>query len=703
MRLNVIKTVFLKELRELLRDRRSLLVMFGLPLVLYPCLTLLIANLGVTRRTELTTQTAQVVLANAEAAPILAELIQEPDSGLKLAQADDPTAALRKGKIQAIIRVPDNFERALLDQQNRPPATLPRPPTRPAAATATAPASQPAMALEIVLDKSQSVAPYVESKFARVFDLYEQRIIQQRLASYGVPPDVVDPLEFTTTDVATAEQRMGKLLSLMLPMLLLVMGMLGALFPALNATTTERELGTLETLLVTPARRFELLFAKGILVLLCGLLTAAMNMGSMSLVLWRTFSLLGSAGGVTLSPSALVLAYIAAVPAIIFFTAVVMVVGLMARNFREANSFATPVMLLPMASIFIAMMEPAMTTGILLTPVASTTVIIREVLLGHAAAQPFLLSFGASLFYAALMLSVAVRMFSNEQLVNPAWEPISLRSPFKRSSRPRRLPTIDGALALTAITILLPLYFIDVLQKLNVIGAAFVVQGVIIAGTTLLFAVIARYKWQETFLLYRPHVGQLIAAVFIAVGVVPLVYTLQTLQASFWPGNPEVTRFNAQYLFPALYHHPVLTILVVASLAGITEELLYRGPLQNAFVRRLPPFVAIAIVALIFGIAHMDVHGMPIRTLLGFLLGWMAWRGKSLFPAILAHALYDAIALSWSAFYVHNVGLDKALDDAGKTAGSLPLPLPAFAAIGLIIFVLALSLYRRASPKPTKP
>ncbi len=120
-------------------------------------------------------------------------------------------------------------------------------------------------------------------------------------------------------------------------------------------------------------------------------------------------------------------------PSILFFTTIVLIVGLMARNFREANAFATPVMLIPLASIAVSLLEPKASAALLLTPVASTTVIIREVLTDQASWPSFLLAFGSSTVYTVMLLGVAARLFSNEQLVNPAWEPVTIR--FGRSRR----------------------------------------------------------------------------------------------------------------------------------------------------------------------------------------------------------------------------------------------------------------------------
>jgi sodium transport system permease protein len=315
---------------------------------------------------------------------------------------------------------------------------------------------------------------------------------------------VLEPLKTTMLDIASGDKVFGRLLSQMLPLLLMMTGMLGALFPALNATTTERELGTLETLLVTPAGRMELLLAKGTLVLISALLTAGLNMLSMSLVLLKSMSVLDRSENFTISPAALLLSYLAAIPALIFFTTLVLIVALLARNFREANSFATPAMLLPLLSLAVGIMEPDVTAAILITPVANTTVIIREVLTGRVSVGAFALAFVSSCVYAGIALSLAARLFSSEQLVNPAWEPVSLRG-LRRSKgdRPRRLPPVDAAVALVVCALLLQFYLTSrppddpASQRVPpLIPLVLLTQLTFMLAPALAFAALFRWKWR---------------------------------------------------------------------------------------------------------------------------------------------------------------------------------------------------------------
>src|SRR5206468_3296806 len=194
------------------------------------------------------------------------------------------------------------------------------------------------------------------------------------------------------------------------------------------------------------------------LVMLCGLVTAAINMISMSLVLWRVSSLVAPGETLSISVWSLVLTFVAATPSLIFFTTLVLIVGLLARTFREANSYATPAMLLPLASLALSIADVKTTPGLLVTPIANTTLVMRDVLRGKWSGGAFALASISSLVYAGLLLSIAARLFSNEQLVNPGWEPLGMKGLGRRGERRARLPAVDEAIALFALCLLLMFY-----------------------------------------------------------------------------------------------------------------------------------------------------------------------------------------------------------------------------------------------------
>ena len=668
----------------MLRDRRSLAIMFGIPLVLYPLLTVIIGTVGVSKKEQLTKREAKVAVVNAEDAPQLVTMLRESESGVGIFHSDDPNADLASGKVDAVIVVPDNAERQALASND----------------------------VDIVtqLDRSRTASLFVETRLSKIISAYERWIIEQRLRQQGQSTELLKPLKKTTEDIATAYQRFGKLMGMSLPVLLLMTGMLGALFPALNATTTERELGTLETLLVTPAGRMELLVAKGALVLLTALLTAGLNMISMALVIWRSLSFVATQmGQVQIDLPALALTYLAAVPSLICFATLVLIVGLIARNFREANSLATPVMLIPLLSMLVAIAEPEMTPGLLVTPVANTTLIIREVLTGRITPGPFVLAFISSTCYAALLLSVAARLFTNEQLVNPSWEPVSMKGLKRAGQRTlnvprRRLPTIDAALALFSITLLLYFYVAPSLEpRLGLVPAIVIQQICLLAGPALLLAWLAKYDWVETFSLRKPAMTAVAAAILLGVGLAPWMQFAAMLQQKLWPRNMESQLELFRKILPVLEQHPIALPLLIGVLAGVCEEILFRGPIQRGLLRRLSMWPAIIIAAVLFAAAHLDLHGLPVRTFLGVVLGWLVVRTGSIVPAMVMHAIYDITQLAYISYEVHKRGATKILEEASKAEPINLWLLLAGAAMIAVAMMILLMRDHRAKPVSAPP
>lgn len=656
MRWSIIRTILGKELREMLRDRRSMMVMFGIPLVLYPLLTLAVAGVGSNKAKELQERPVRVMIENPDGAPELVQRLSDPKKFQIVSQdtlKDGITDSLGSGKVDAVLTIPPTAEKEALTGGK--------------------------ITIAITIDRSKTFADYSERRLQQTLNDYQRWLIEQRLAKRDVPADVLTGVDTSIHDVARAEQRFGKLLSMMIPMLLLVTGTLGALFPALNATTMEKENGTLEALLVTPASRLEILLAKGILVFSTGLLTAALNMASMSAVLWRVTSLAtemdGKAGGLfTIDPGALVLSFFAAVPALIFFTSLVLIVGLIARNYREANSFVTPVMLLPMASIFVSIAEPTATPALMLTPVVSTTVIMRDILVGHINWGFFFIAFASSCAYAGLMLSLATRIFSTEQLVNPGWEPVSLRGLRGSLGKPaHRWPTIDESIALFAIMLVLQLYVGPTFMgHLPALVAIFAVQIILVTAPPLVLAWIGRYNWVEVFKLRMPDPLTVAGSALLGGGLVFIIEYLSAVQTTFWKDTSGSGQMQAEILYPLLQQFPLITALGMGFLAGVGEEIGFRGVMQTSLTRRMPAWIGIVVASILFAAAHMHLHGMPLRFGLGLLLGWLFWTNRSIIPAIVLHWAYDSTALGYTAWYLHRHGLAAATQESAVSLAFTP-------------------------------
>lgn len=708
MRFEIIRQVFQKEWRETLRDRRSLAVMFGVPLVVYPLLILMTASISQSAARRVRGQDVRVAVVNARDAPHLVTQLERRGSGARLVSGLEEAGAARRAldakRVDAVLIVPPDGEaRALAARE---------------------------VSIRVQTDNSRAASAAGRSKLERVLKDYERWLLSERLRARGLPPSLTTPLKTVREDVAPQDRRLRGLLVSLLPMMLLLTGALGAFFPAVNVVTSERELGTLESLLVTPASKMELLLGKVALVLLSALLTAGLNMVSMALVLWRTVSqaaALAATGttGATDAPGnaasapstisgldfgALALAYVAAVPTIVFVAALCLVVALFARNYKEANSYATPVFFLAMVPALMNLTEAKATPALLVTPAINSSLVIRDVLHGQISLQAFGLAFISSCLYAGLMLSVAARLFSSEDLVNPAWEPLSLKGLRRgvgkmgatgRSSSARRLPAVDEALALGAFSLLLVFYIQPVWQPYGLLPMLLGNEVLLIAAPALLFAWMFRYRWVETFAWRKPRWGELLGAALMAVGLAPIILALAALQTHFVRPDPAQARAMTQLFLPALQSNPWLTVIAVGVLAGVCEEMLFRGPIQTALARRLPAWLALGFGGFLFAAFHLDMHGLLLRTLIGIVLGWMVLKSGSIFPAMLLHGLYDSILVGGQALLLQNIGAAKfrkvAADPDAMLGGlSLAQTVVSGVATGAVPLLLGLWLFQSA-------
>jgi membrane protease YdiL (CAAX protease family) len=90
-----------------------------------------------------------------------------------------------------------------------------------------------------------------------------------------------------------------------------------------------------------------------------------------------------------------------------------------------------------------------------------------------------------------------------------------------------------------------------------------------------------------------------------------------------------------------------LELLTLAAMAGLGEEALFRGVIQTALAGHLPPWAAVALTALLFGAAHwLTTSYAVLAAFVGAYLGWLLLASGNLLVPIVAHAVYDLVALS---------------------------------------------------------
>ena len=189
-------------------------------------------------------------------------------------------------------------------------------------------------------------------------------------------------------------------------------------------------------------------------------------------------------------------------------------------------------------------------------------------------------------------------------------------------------------------------------------------EVLLLALPAFLWARVGKQNLREAFSWRRASGREYMGAALMALGFLPWVQTVVVVQNHVWPRLMHSQSGGAAFLLPLLAHHPWLMVMLIPLSAAFSEELLFRGPLQKALLRRMSAGAAVTLGGFLFAVAHWDLPGFLVRMALGVLLGVLVLRGRSIFPAMLLHGVYDAAALGSAAWDVHSQGLATTLHTA---------------------------------------
>ncbi len=216
-------TVFVKELRDAVRDRRSWIIALTLAMLAGPVVFVLMSNFvsGLEERVA----EREVIVAEASRAPTLVGFLQR--AGARVVEAPpDYLDRLRSGSLQnAVIRPPQDFEQRL--------------------------ASGDTVEVEVVYDESHDKAQPVVRTAMRLVDGFSRELGTQRLLARGLSPQLLAAVQLEPVNLASTQARGAQLLFIV-PWAALIVAVFGALSVAIDVTAGERERGSLEPLLANP-------------------------------------------------------------------------------------------------------------------------------------------------------------------------------------------------------------------------------------------------------------------------------------------------------------------------------------------------------------------------------------------------------------------------------------------------------------------
>ncbi len=381
-----------KELLDTLRDSRTLLLAFILPLVLYPVVFISIgqvhrANEARTKETKL-----RVGIAGVEHAPSLPAVLAEWDQ-LEVIPAELGPTAIKKHFIDALIVVPQAHEEAVVVGA---PSTI-----------------------RIFYDETSTLSRRARIQLDEALGSYREQILRSELTRLGGSGGTVDAARVSAENVASAQEMGSYILGSLVPYLLVLLIASAASHTAIDTTAGEKERSTLETILVSAATRRELLLGKFVATSTTAAAAGVMGLTGLALTLSLPVSAQALAENQIVLPLWAIGVLLAMIlPVAFLLSATLLAFGCFARSTREGQTFATYfIMCVAVLAVLSVVSEVEPRTQVFILPIVGTTQVQRQILAGGAEPAHVMLAISSTLFVGLLGLVVALRLFANERVM----------------------------------------------------------------------------------------------------------------------------------------------------------------------------------------------------------------------------------------------------------------------------------------------
>lgn len=399
-------TVYGKELRDSLRDRRTLLSMIAFPVLVIPAITFGFGFMSFKAVKKASEEVPRVMILGDASATGLRQVLEKSSKLEIVPSAPDYAQQISSKRIRAAVEIPAEFETALADGASSK--------------------------VKIYTFEGELKSGFAAGEIDRILREYRDGLVSEQLTARGLTGTFVRPFDIQRQNVAAPEKVGGNLFGGLIPYALILLSFIGAMYPAIDLTAGEKERGTMETILCSPVGRLELVLGKFLTVLSASLFTVAASMISLGLsglglaslvanqavAAAKAGSTMAKEGMPMIDPIGLLGVLVMIIPVAIMFAAIIFTVSLFAKSHKEAQTYISPfmvVIILPAVAALLPGVE--LNAKLALIPILNVSLVSKEMVSGVFPFGMMALIFASSCLYSAAALAIAVKMFNRESVL----------------------------------------------------------------------------------------------------------------------------------------------------------------------------------------------------------------------------------------------------------------------------------------------
>jgi sodium transport system permease protein len=388
--------IFKKELIDTLRDKRTILVMIVIPLLLFPILINIATKITVKQRQKAEEKILNVALILNKNAESFKSLLKDNKkiNLKKNVKEHEITNKIRNGNLDFAIIFNKDFDFKVNSRES---------------------------GIVRLYYKSSEEVSIQKSRIVNLLKEFEDNLIFIRFKELKINRNIVKAVEIDEHDIASMKEKFGEKIGGFLPYIFVIFCFIGAMYPAIDLGAGEKERGTIETLLASPAKRLQIVYGKFGVIFLAGIITAAISVFSLFLALKTSQEIPEEILTVLLrivDYKSVLLVFTLLIPLCVFFAALLLSISIFAHSFKEAQSIMTPFNFLVIFPVFIGLFPGVkLDTVTALIPVLNVSLATKEIISGTIKAGLLAEVYLSLFILAGLSLYFCAKWFQREDII----------------------------------------------------------------------------------------------------------------------------------------------------------------------------------------------------------------------------------------------------------------------------------------------
>ena len=387
--------ILIKELTDMIRDRRTIFMMVVMPLVVIPLLATTAIKLTQSQIEKAKDKELRVAVIGETAAPELFKRLSKEENFflVTMTNADSARAMTAEQTLDGVVIIPQDFSEFVEGDKQ---ATI-----------------------RLIFKSSESLNA-ARRRIEAIIDQYDREIVNERIGRLQLDETLFDAIAIEREDVASTEEKFAENAGGFLPYIFIIFGFMGSIYPALDLGAGEKERGTLETILSSPASRFDIVMGKFLVVVLFSIATAFLAMLGVLIMVYQFLPTIETNITQTvmdmLGPRRIFIIMSMVLPVSAFFAAVALAISIFAKSFKEAQSMMAPLNIIIILPAMIGMLPgfklSAVTAAI---PILNLSLATKAILGGSA--DPILIAevYLSLFFLAGVSIYGCAKWFNREE------------------------------------------------------------------------------------------------------------------------------------------------------------------------------------------------------------------------------------------------------------------------------------------------